>query len=305
LLYSLERIGSIGPTDTTVLILGETGTGKELFARAIHDKSRRKDAPFVKINCATLPKELIESELFGHERGAFTGAVTLRHGRFELAQGGTIFLDEVGELPLELQPKLLRVLQEGEFERLGSEKTRKTDVRLIAATNRDLRFEVEEGRFRQDLFYRLDVFPLTVPPLRDRLEDLKLLVQYFITKFSKKLGKSIDRISNRAMDDLKAYYWPGNIRELENIIERAVVISTGPVLSLVDQLSAPAKTRQPEPLTDQTLAEFERRHITQVLEKVHWRIAGNAGAAKILGMHPNTLRNRLLKLNILKNKETV
>ena len=304
LLYVLNRVASIAPTDTNVLILGETGTGKELFARALHDKSRRKDSAFVKVDCATLPRNLIESELFGHERGAFTGAVGLRRGRFELAKGGTIFLDEIGELPLELQPKLLRVLQEGEFERLGSEQTRRTDVRLIAATNRDLKFEVKEGRFRQDLFYRLDVFPLTVPPLRDRLEDLKLLVQYFITKFSKKLGKPIDRISNRAMDDLKAYHWPGNIRELENIIERAAVISTGPVLSLVDQLSAPAKTQQPEPLTDQTLAEFERRHITQVLEKVHWRIAGNAGAAKILGMHPNTLRNRLFKLNILKNKDT-
>ena len=297
LLYVLNRVETIAPTDTNVLILGETGTGKELFARALHDKSRRKDSAFVKVNCATLPKGLIESELFGHEKGAFTGAVAARRGRFELAKGGTIFLDEIGELPLELQPKLLRVLQEGEFERLGSEQTRRTDVRLIAATNRDLNLEVREGRFRQDLFYRLDVFPMTIPPLRDRREDLVVLVEYFISKFSKKLGKHVDRISHAALATLKNYYWPGNVRELENIIERAMVVSLGSELRLVDDLQSPME--QPVvSYTEQTLAEVERKHITQTLEKVNWRIEGDAGAAKILGMHPSTLRNRLLRLNI-------
>jgi len=301
LLYVLNRVESIAPTDTSVLILGETGTGKELFARAIHNKSRRKDSAFVKVNCATLPKGLIESELFGHEKGAFTGAVGVRRGRFELAKGGTIFLDEIGELPLELQPKLLRVLQEGEFERLGSEKTQKIDVRVIAATNRDLNLEVREGRFRQDLFYRLDVFPITIPPLRERLDDLVILAEYFISKFSQKLGKHVDRISSATLAALRNYHWPGNVRELENIIERAMVASPGSVLRLVDHLQPPEETPQPESATDLTLAEVERRHITQVLEKVHWRIAGDAGAAKILGMHPSTLRNRLLKLNIRRN----
>jgi len=297
LLYVLNRVETIAPTDTAVLILGETGTGKELFARALHDKSRRKDSAFVKVNCATLPKNLIESELFGHERGAFTGAVALRRGRFELAEGGTIFLDEIGELPLELQPKLLRVLQEGEFERLGGEKTQKTDVRVIAATNRDLNLEVRERRFRQDLFYRLDVFPITVPPLRERLDDLVVLAEHFISKFSKKLGKHVDRISQATLAALKNYYWPGNVRELENIIERAMVVSLGSELKLVDDLQSPME--QPVvSYTEQTLAEVERKHITQTLEKVNWRIEGDAGAAKILGMHPSTLRNRLLKLNI-------
>ncbi len=247
--------------------------------------SRRKDTTFVKVNCVTLPKGLIESELFGHEKGAFTGAVALRRGRFELAKGGTIFLDEIGELPLELQPKLLRVLQEGEFERLGSEKTQKIDVRVIAATNRDLNLEVSEGRFRQDLFYRLDVFPITIPPLRDRLDDLVELVGYFIRKLSKKLGKHVDRISNSALAALAKYHWPGNIRELENIIERAMVASLGSELRLVDDLRPPME-QQVVSYTEQTLAEVERKHITQTLEKVNWRIEGDAGAAKILGMHP-------------------
>ena len=301
LLYVLNRVESIAPTDTNVLILGETGTGKELFARAIHDKSRRKDSAFVKINCATLPKGLIESELFGHEKGAFTGAVAVRRGRFELAKGGTIFLDEIGELPLELQPKLLRVLQEGEFERLGSEKTQKIDVRVIAATNRELNLEVREGRFRQDLFYRLDVFPITIPPLRERLDDLLVLAEHFVSKFSKKLGKHVDRVSQATLATLKNYHWPGNIRELENIIERAMVASPGSVLRLVDDLQSPMEQRVVS-YTEQTLEEVERKHITQTLEKVNWRIEGDAGAAKILGMHPSTLRNRLLKLSIRRSK---
>jgi len=297
LLYVLNRVEQIAPTDTTVLILGETGTGKELFARAIHSKSERKDTPFIKVNCAALPAHLIESELFGHEKGAFTGAQSRRRGRFELADGGTIFLDEIGELPLELQPKLLRVLQEGELERLGDEETLTVDVRVLAATNRDLASEVREGRFRLDLFYRLNVFPLTVPPLRDRLEDIELLAKFFIEKFSNKLGKCIDKVSQQVMFALKNYDWPGNIRELENVIERAVIVTLGSEFRLVDKLEF-HKMQGFQSNTDQSLAEIEREYIVQVLEKTHWRIEGDAGAAKILDLHPNTLRNRMLKLNI-------
>lgn len=293
--YVLYKVEQIARTDTTVLILGETGTGKELVARAIHGLSPRKDRALVKINCATLPSNLIESELFGHEKGAFTGAHAKRLGRFEVADGATLFLDELGELPLELQPKLLRVIQDGEFERLGGSRTVKVDVRIIAATNRNLEEEVRKGRFREDLWYRLNIFPITVPPLRERKEDIPLLVDFFVHKISKRLGKSIESIPTAVMYALQNYHWPGNIRELENVLERAVINSSGRKLRLVDDLVKPN-----EELTTarKTLEGVEREHIVRVLAMTHWKVSGKSGAAEILGLDRSTLRARMRKLGI-------
>jgi len=291
--YLLFRIEQVATTDTTVLITGETGTGKELIARAVHHASLRGERPLVKVNCAALPTHLIESELFGHEKGAFTGASTKRVGRFELAQGATIFLDEIGELSLELQSKLLRVLQEGEFERLGSSRTIKVDVRAIAATNRNLRDEVQAGRFRQDLYYRLNVFPLSVPPLRERLEDIPLLVRAFVQRLNKKLGKQIDTIPQLSLDALQHYPWPGNIRELQNVIERAVITTQNTVL----HVEIPTLASQPEHL-HRTLDEMEREYILHILDDTNWTIGGRSGAASILGLPPSTLRSRMQKLDI-------
>ena len=293
--YIFYKVEQIAPSDTTVLVLGETGTGKELVARAIHGLSPRKDRALVKVNCATLPANLIESELFGHEKGAFTGAHARQLGRFEVADGATLFLDEIGELPLELQPKLLRVIQDGEFERLGSSGTIKVDVRVIAATNRNLEEEVRQGRFREDLWYRLNIFPITVPPLRERMEDIALLVDFFVDKISKRLGKSIESIPTSVMNSLQEYQWPGNVRELENVLERAVINSSGPKLHLVDELKKP-----PKDLTTakKTLNEVERDYIVRVLEQTNWKVSGKNGAAEILGLNRSTLRARMRKLGI-------
>ena len=295
--YVLYKVEQIAPGDTTVLILGETGTGKELVARAIHGLSPRKGRALVKVNCATLPENLIESELFGHEKGAFTGAHARQLGRFEVADGATLFLDEIGELPLELQPKLLRVIQDGEFERLGSSGTIKVDVRVIAATNRNLEEEVRRGRFREDLWYRLSIFPITVPPLRERTEDIAQLVDFFVTKISKRLGKSIENIPTNVMNALQNYQWPGNIRELENVLERAVINSSGPKLRLMDELKN-SDNNQELKTTQKTLEEVERDHIVRVLEQTNWKVGGNNGAAEILGLNRSTLRARIRKLGI-------
>ena len=293
--YVFYKVEQIAASDTTVLVLGETGTGKELVARAIHSLSLRKDHAFVKINCAALPSHLIESELFGHEKGAFTGAHARQLGRFEVAIGATLFLDEIGELPLELQPKMLRVIQDGEFERLGSSDTIKVDARLIAATNRNLEEEVRQGRFREDLWYRLNIFPITVPPLRERMEDIALLVDFFVRKISKRLGKSIENIPVSVMNTLQEYHWPGNIRELENVLERAVINSSGPKLHLVDDLKKPHKELT---ATQKTLEAVERDHIVRVLEQTNWKVSGKDGAAEILGLNRSTLRARIRKLDI-------
>jgi transcriptional regulator with GAF, ATPase, and Fis domain len=301
--YALFKIEQVAPTDATVLILGETGTGKELVARAIHSASPRKDRPLVKVNCAALSATLIESELFGHDKGAFTGASTRKVGRFELADGATIFLDEIGELPLELQGKLLRVIQEGEFERLGNSKTIKADVRIIAATNRNLQTEVREGRFREDLWYRLNVFPITVPPLRQRAEDIPLLVEHFVKGLSKKLGREITSVSPATMKALRDHSWPGNIRELANVVERAVINARGTVLSVSDRFEIrPAEESR---ANSKSLEEVERDYILSTLDKTGWRIEGPGGAAKILGLNPSTLRTRMAKLGINKQSKTV
>jgi len=293
--YVLFKVEQIAATDTTALILGETGTGKELIAHAIHNTSSRKERPLIRVNCATLPAHLIESELFGHEKGAFTGATVQRIGRFELADGATLFLDEIGEMPLELQPKLLRVLQDGEFERVGSSRTIKVDVRLIAATNRDLETEIKAGRFRQDLFYRLNVYSLTLPPLRERPEDITLLVDTFIKKYNKKLGKHIELISNKTTDALMAYSWPGNIRELQNVIEHAVIIAQDKTLRVeLPETQTLSSAQEPT----QTLDEMERDYIQEVLTLKNWRIDGPEGAALVLDLKPSTLRSRMQKLGI-------
>ncbi len=295
--YVLFKVNQIATTETTVLILGETGTGKELIARAIHDASPRKARPLVKVNCATLHPSLIESELFGHEKGAFTGALSRRSGRFEVANGATLFLDEIGELPPELQGKLLRILQEGEFERLGSSRTVKVDVRIIAATNRNLEEEVRQRRFREDLWYRLNVFPITVPPLRDRKNDIPLLVHSFVNRYGKRLGKEIQTITQRAMKTLQEYPWPGNVRELENVIERAVIGTQGSSLRLTDRLDKP----RAHPVGGErirALDEVEREHITKTLEKTYWKVSGKDGAAALLGLNPSTLRGRMRRLGI-------
>ncbi|MCH7878587.1 MAG: sigma 54-interacting transcriptional regulator [candidate division Zixibacteria bacterium] len=297
----LGKVEQVASTDATVLILGETGTGKELVARAVHNISGRKDRPLVKVNCATLPANLIESELFGHEKGAFTGAISKKIGRFELADGGTIFLDEIGDLALELQSKLLRVLQEGEFERLGSSLTFQVNVRVIAATNRDLEEAVGSGGFRQDLYYRLNVFPIKIPPLRERKDDIKLLVSHFIKKYSPRMGKHIDSVPPRVLETLVSYHWPGNVRELENIIERGVILSRGRTLGLGDWLPS-----QIDPLTSsrlRTMEEIERKHICEALESTGWRVSGVRGAAKILGLKPTTLEARIKKLGITRSSQ--
>ena len=292
----LRKIEQVAPTETTVLIQGETGTGKELLARAIHDRSRRKDRPLVKVNCGSIPSGLVESEIFGHEKGAFTGATQRRIGRFELASGGTIFLDEVTELPLDTQVKLLRVLQEGEFERVGSSTTIKVDVRVIAATNRDLKEVVANGTFRSDLFYRLNVFPLAAPPLRDRKGDIPLLINFFLSKFGKKLGKEVRGVSQQAMQSLVNYSWPGNVRELQNVVERAVVLANGPIIQMDESMP-----RSESPASESavyTLEQIERNHILRVLNETKWVIHGRKGAAEILDINPSTLRSRMEKLGI-------
>lgn len=308
----LEQIETVAPTDSTVLIYGETGSGKELIARAVHNLSVRKSNAFVKLNCAAIPTGLLESELFGHEKGAFTGAISQRVGRFELANRGTMFLDEIGDVPLELQPKLLRVLQEREFERLGSTRTLRTDARLIAATNRDLEALVAEQKFRSDLYYRLNVFPVRVPALRERPEDIPLLVRHFVQQFSRRLGKVIDAIPSDTMTALARYPWPGNIRELQNVIERAVIITTGPVLTvrtedLRPQSQAPASTATANghvsapPSTKNmraALEQAERQQIMDALQKANWIVAGPEGAAARLGLKRSTLQSRMQKLGI-------
>ncbi len=295
--YVLYKIEQIAGTDTNVLVLGETGTGKELVARAIHGLSKHKKRALVKVNCSTLPSNLIESELFGHEKGAFTGAHIRHLGRFEVADGTTLFLDEIGELPLELQPKLLRVIQDGEFERLGSSHTVKVNVRIIAATNRNLEEEVRKGRFREDLWYRLNVFPITMPPLRDRMDDIPLLVDFYIKKIAKRMGKSIEIIPANVMDTLQAYHWPGNIRELENVLERAVINSSGPKLRLVDELRTRSKYISTE---TKTMEAVEREHIMHILDQTQWKVSGENGAAEMLGLNRSTLRARMRKLGIIK-----
>ncbi len=292
----LTQVEQVAATDATVMILGESGTGKELIARGVHNLSRRKNRALVKVNCATLPANLIESELFGHERGAFTGALNKRIGRFELANEGTIFLDEIGELPIDLQSKLLRVLQEGEFERLGSARTISINVRVIAATNRDLPEEIGKGTFREDLYYRLNVFPIYVIPLRQRREDVPLLVRHFLSKNEIRLGKKVGMVTKKTMEDLMNYPWPGNVRELENVIERAAIISSGDKLELGDSLfrkDVPSKKRKIS-----TLEENERSHILKALEFTNWKVSGERGAAKLLGMKRTTLEARMKKLDI-------
>jgi formate hydrogenlyase transcriptional activator len=314
----LDDVRRVAPTDATVLIVGETGTGKELVARAIHSASRRSDRPFIKLNCAALPSGLVESELFGHEKGAFSGALQRREGRFELANGGTIFLDEIGELSLEVQAKLLRVLQEQEFERVGSSSTMKVDVRIVAATNRDLKRSVAAREFREDLYYRLNVFPVELPPLRARADDVPLLVQFFVQKYASRVGRRVEGVAPETLIALARYPWPGNIRELENLIERALILNTTPLLEIPAEMLAVAPggegavappraspVRQPssveealDPLEATGLHEIQREHILRVLNATHWIIEGNAGAALKLGMKPATLRHRMKKLGI-------
>jgi transcriptional regulator with GAF, ATPase, and Fis domain len=294
---ALARVQEVAPTSATVVLVGETGTGKELFARAVHDRSPRRGRPFVRVNCAALPPTLIESELFGHERGAFTGAISMRQGRFELANKGTIFLDEVGDLPHEVQAKLLRVLQEGEFERVGSSQTRKVDVRVVAATHHDLEAGVAEGRFRADLFYRLSVYPISLPPLRARGEDVPRLVWFFINKRQRALNTRITLVPGPVMTALQEYSWPGNVRELENVVERAMIHSRGDALRLDGGLDErPGAIGIGGPST--SLEDVERRHIEDVLRQCGWRINGSSNAADQLGLHPSTLRFRMSKLGI-------
>ena len=297
--YALYRAEQVAPMNTTVLILGETGTGKELIAFAIHDMSPRKERPLITVNCAALPSNLIESELFGREKGAFTGADTRQVGRFEVAHGSTLCLDEIGELPLEVQAKLLRVIQHNEFERLGSSQTVKVDVRIVATTNRDLEEEVRKGRFRQDLYYRLNVFPITVPPLRQRKEDIPLMVESFLDRYSRKLGKQITSIQKETLKALQDYPWPGNVRELESIVERAVILCPGPVLQLADKLEI---SFPPLSSAVRTLEETERNQILKILSETRWHIEGKDGAAAILGLHPSTLRARMHKLGIVRQE---
>jgi len=320
---TLRMVEQVAAADSTVLILGETGTGKELIARAIHDRSLRKARPLVKVNCGAISAGLVESELFGHVKGAFTGAIMNRDGRFKLADGGTIFLDEVGELPLDTQVKLLRVLQEQEFDPIGSSRTIKVNVRVVAATNRGLEELVREGKFRADLFYRLNVVPLRVPALRERSSDIPLLTMFFAQKFAKKMAKNITHVSEEVMRRLATYSWPGNIRELQNVVERAVILSPGNTLELAEQLRAPTGASAPPvaaaartdkqvevvPLPvlgkDGTLEDVERRHIESVLRQTNWMIEGERGAAKVLNLNPSTLRSRMQKLGIKRPTKTV
>ena len=293
---ALERLAQVAPLNCAVLLLGETGTGKELFGRAVHERSRRRSRALVRVNCAALPPSLIESELFGHEKGAFTGAVSLRQGRFELADGGTLFLDEIGDLPLDMQAKLLRVLQEGEYERVGSSRTRRADVRVIAATHHDLKTAVATGQFRADLYYRLNVFPITVPSLRDRREDIPSLVWFFIHNHQRELGRHITRVPDKVMSALALHDWPGNVRELENAVERALIRSTGDTLQLDAAFGDGPREREPD--ASGTLDAVQRMHIENTLRQCNWRINGIGNAAERLGMHPNTLRFRMNKLGI-------
>jgi DNA-binding NtrC family response regulator len=291
-------VDQVASMNATVLLLGETGTGKGVIARAIHSRSDRKNRPLITVNCSTLPATLIESELFGREKGAFTGSDARQIGRFELADGGTIFLDEIGELPLELQCKLLRVIQDGEFERLGSPRTIKSDVRILAASNRNLIEEVKSGKFREDLYYRLNVFPITMPTLRQRKEDIPLLVKHFIAKYNKKIGRKIDTVASDTMAVLQEYHWPGNVRELESVIERAVITSQGSTLKVLDQFDTQQKTEVPVGSEVKALGDLEHDHIVKVLQQTGWRIEGKSGAALILGINASTLRARMRKLGI-------
>ena len=291
---AMKDMSKVAPTDASVLLLGETGTGKELFARSIHRNSLREKKPFIKINCATLPSELVESELFGHERGAFTGATSIRKGRFELADGGSLFLDEIGELTLSAQAKLLRILQEQELERLGSESSIKVNVRIIAATNQDLSSAVQEGAFRDDLFFRLNVFPITIPALRRRDGDISVLAKYLTAFSARRLGKEIKAIDNNSLQRLENYSWPGNVRELQNVIERAVILSQGPLLEIG------GLAEEIDPGQSTSLEAVEAEHIRSTLELADWKIEGTDGAAKRLGLHPSTLRGKMRKLAISK-----
>jgi PAS domain S-box-containing protein len=309
LMRVLTEVQQVAPTDTTVLLLGETGTGKELFARAIHQASRRREKPLVKVNCAAIPASLIESEFFGHERGAFTGATARRDGRFTLADGGTLFLDEVGELPLELQGKLLRVLQEGEFEPVGSSRTHRVNVRVVAATNRDLGRAVADGKFREDLFYRLSVFPVTVPPLRERGDDVLLLAEEFLQHFAVRAGRKLAPLGAAEATRLRAYGWPGNVRELQNVIERAVITARGGTLDLERALPAASLNGEaaaaPDPgavLTSRELARLERENLRRALEATGWQIAGEGGAARLLGVAPSTLASRVKALRLRRQR---
>jgi formate hydrogenlyase transcriptional activator len=296
-----DSVQMVARTDAAVLIQGETGTGKELIARAIHDESLRRPGPFVTLNCAAMPGGLVESELFGHERGAFTGALTQTTGRFQMANQGTLFLDEIGDLPLELQPKLLRVLQEQEFERLGSSRTIRVDVRVVAATNQDLWRMVQERRFRADLFYRLNVFPIALPPLRERSEDIPQLVRHFVNKFARRMGKEINHIPNEVLEILRLHDWPGNIRELQNFIERAMVMCSGPDLRLPPE-EFKHLVKRDTPAAIQTLADAERDHILHVLRQVGWVVGGKGGAAARLGLARTTLLYRMRRLGIAQGK---
>ena len=294
----LKLVQIVAPTSSTTLIQGETGTGKDLVAHAIHNLSSRRGHPFVKLNCAAIPNDLLESELFGHEKGAFTGAIAQKVGRFELADKGTLFLDEVGDIPLALQPKLLRVLQEQEFERLGSTRTHQVDVRLVAATNRNLEDMVKRNEFRNDLYYRLNVFPISLPPLRARCEDIPALVEHFVEIYAHRMGKQIDHISSEAMSELISYSWPGNIRQLQNFIERSVILSSESVLRPPSLKAAAAAAAEPESQMAVTLEEAERDHIRKTLEHTRWVVAGPNGAAARLRIHRSTLYYRLQKLGI-------
>ena len=301
----LKQADMVATTNSTVLIRGETGTGKELVARAIHNHSQRSERALVKVNCAAIPSGLIESELFGHEKGAFTGALSKKTGKFELADGGTIFLDELGDLPLDAQAKLLRVLQEKEIERVGGTKTRIVDVRVIAATNRDLETAVEEGKFRADLYYRLNVYPIVIPSLRDRKEDIALLAMFFMHKYSNSFGKNLKSIRAKDLELLKNYSWPGNIRELNNVIERAVIITTGDDLKLDNSIIELLSKKPPKEEQAISLEDVEREHMKKVLARTKWQIHGENGAAKLLGMNPSTLRSRMAKLGLKKVTEYI
>jgi PAS domain S-box-containing protein len=312
LMHVLRDIQQVADTDATVLITGETGTGKEVIARAIHANSRRRDHPFIKVNCAAIPATLIESEFFGHEQGAFTGATKKREGRFSLADGGTIFLDEIGELPLDLQGKLLRVLQEGEFEPVGSSHTKKVNVRVLAATNRDLQKETQEGTFREDLYYRLNVFPIHLPPLRERGEDVVLLANTFVQHFSQRMGRPIAPLSPEALRRLTGYHWPGNVRELQNVIERAVITTKNGQLNIEraipdkeEKSSSSTQRSAQDPSTIRTIQEIqdlERQNILLALEQSGWKVSGEKGAAKLLDMNASTLTSRMKALGIIREK---